>query len=52
MAVVGGVLDLLGEKITAVNNARDVLDFYNACLVIFADTVFMEVDVLGSFEGD
>lgn len=51
-AEVGCILELFGKKITSVDEAGDVSDFDDACVMVFADTIFMEVDVFCAFEGD
>ena len=51
-AEVGCILELFGKNITSVDEAGDVSDFDDACVMVFADTIFMEVDVFCAFVGD
>jgi hypothetical protein len=48
----GGVFEFFGKKIAGVDDAGDVSNFDDACLMVFTDTVFVKVDVFRALEGD
>ena len=45
----GGVFQLFGEDVGGINYAWDVSDFYGTIFVEFANVIFAEVQVFGSF---
>ena len=44
------VFDFFCEQVAGVDDARDVCDFYCVVLMIFANTIFVEINVFGAFE--
>ena len=48
----GVVFDFFGEEVAGVDDARNVSHLDDVALVSFANAVLVEIDVLGTFEGD
>ena len=46
-----GVLELFGEKIAGVYDARNVSNVYDFGMMCFAHAVFMKVEMFGAFVG-
>ena len=46
----GVVFDFFGEEVAGVDDARDVCDFDCVVLMIFANTIFVEINMFGAFE--